>query len=148
MAQEIKKPETNGVPTPRYGDPFTAMRAEMERVFENFLGRDFGRFPSLGRGNGGGMMMPHIDVHESAKEIVVETELLDGLDDPIRPGDHAVAPAVGKGPAEALEHAATTGHPGAQGGIDHGQFVVVGEQTRRGRHRRRRPAPIAVAVPV
>jgi hypothetical protein len=37
MTQEIKRPETSGAVAPRYRDPFTEMRAEMDRVFENFL---------------------------------------------------------------------------------------------------------------
>ena len=75
MAQEIKKPEATQVPAPRYVDPFSAMRAEMDRVFDSFLGRDVGRFPSLWRENGSEIVVPRIDVRETDGEIVVEAEL-------------------------------------------------------------------------
>ena len=39
MTQEIKKQETGGAAVPRYWDPFAEMRAEMDRVFNSFLGR-------------------------------------------------------------------------------------------------------------
>jgi len=39
MAQEIKKQEPGGAAAPRYRDPFAEMRAEMDRVFDSFLGR-------------------------------------------------------------------------------------------------------------
>jgi hypothetical protein len=41
MAQEIKKQETIGGAASRYRDPFTEMRAEMDRVFDNFLALTF-----------------------------------------------------------------------------------------------------------
>ena len=47
MAQEIKKRETSGAVAARYRDPFAEMRAEMDRVFDSFLGPSFfGRWPS------------------------------------------------------------------------------------------------------
>jgi HSP20 family protein len=52
-------------------DPFTAMRREMDRVFENF-GRDLGwssaELPAAA-------MAPSIDVSETDKEIKIEAEL-------------------------------------------------------------------------
>jgi HSP20 family protein len=74
MAQEIKKSETGPAPVQRYADPFSAMRAEFDRVFDNFLGRGFGGFPALGRTEGM-MIQPNIDVRETDKELVVEAEL-------------------------------------------------------------------------
>ena len=49
MAQEIKKTETGATSVQRYVDPFSAMRAEMDRVFDSFLGSGFGRFPAIAR---------------------------------------------------------------------------------------------------
>jgi len=74
MAQEIKKQEpTEPAPT-RWYDPFAEMRAEMDRVFDSFLGRGRGRFPSLFGGETR-MVMPSIDVKETDTEMVVEAEL-------------------------------------------------------------------------
>lgn len=74
MAQEIKKSETGTAPATRYSDPFSAMRAEMDRVFDSFLGRGFGRTPALYRG-GEDSLVPSIDVRETEKEFVIEAEL-------------------------------------------------------------------------
>lgn len=63
-------------PAPRFADPFAALRAEMDQLFDNFT---FGRFPSLSRvytpGGNGSSMMPSVDVHENDKQIVIEAEL-------------------------------------------------------------------------
>jgi HSP20 family protein len=61
-------------------DPFSAMRAEMDRVFASFLGRSFGRFPALARGQDSGAVVPSIDVRETETELVVEAEL-PGMDE-------------------------------------------------------------------
>ena len=74
MAQEIKKQDvTQPMPT-RFTDPFAEMRAEMDRVFDSFLGRGPGRLASF-FGGGKDIVMPSIDVRENDKEIVVEAEL-------------------------------------------------------------------------
>jgi HSP20 family protein len=78
MAQEIKKSEPNGTPAPRYSDPFSLLRTEMDRVFDSFLGRGSG-MPSLQR-SGGQSIMPSIDVRETDAEIVIEAEL-PGMDE-------------------------------------------------------------------
>lgn len=84
MAQEIKKGETASTPAPRYMDPFTAMRAEMDRVFDSFLGRgalsSFARAPMATRSDDRFMMSPDIDVRETQQEFIVEAEL-PGLDE-------------------------------------------------------------------
>ena len=80
MAQEIKKTETGVTPVQRYIDPFSAMRAEMDRVFDSFLGRGFGRFPALARGQDSDAVVPSIDVRETETELVVEAEL-PGMDE-------------------------------------------------------------------
>lgn len=80
MAQEIKKAEPTATPVPRYSDPFTQMRSEMDRLFDSFLGRGFGGMPSFARFGEGGAVVPHIDVRETEKEIVVEAEL-PGIDE-------------------------------------------------------------------
>jgi HSP20 family protein len=75
MAQEIQKPEASTKPVQRYVDPFSAMRAEMDRVFDSFLGRGFGRFPALLRTEEDDAVVPSIDVRESETEFVIEAEL-------------------------------------------------------------------------
>ena len=80
MAQEIKKADAGAAPAPRYVDPFAAMRSEMDRVFDSFLGRGFGRFPSLARADYDDDVVPSMDVRETPSEFVVEAEL-PGLDE-------------------------------------------------------------------
>ena len=65
MAQEIKKTATGSTPTRRYVDPFSAMRSEMDRVFNSFLGPGFGRFPLLSRSEAEDAVVPSIDVRET-----------------------------------------------------------------------------------
>lgn len=72
MAEEKSAP-----PAPRFADPFSALRAEMDRMFDNF---SFGRFPSLPSvtapsASNGGAMAPSVDVRENDKQIVIEAEL-------------------------------------------------------------------------
>jgi HSP20 family protein len=66
---------------PRYSDPFGTLRSEMDRLFDSFMG-GVPTFPSmLGPGGSRGFALsPSIDVKETDKEIVVETEL-PGLDE-------------------------------------------------------------------
>lgn len=74
MAQEIKKQEpTEAMPSRRL-DPFAAMRAEMDRVFDSFLGRGGMHWPALFGGESS-KVMPSIDVRETDTEIIVEAEL-------------------------------------------------------------------------
>lgn len=80
MAQEIKKTETSASPVQRYVDPFSAMRADMDRVFDTFLGRSFARFPTPAKFENSDAVMPSIDVRESETEVVVEAEL-PGMDE-------------------------------------------------------------------
>lgn len=80
MAQEVKKTETSASQVQRYFDPFSAMRAEMDRVFDSFLGRGFGRFPAPAKVQDGDILMPSIDVRETETEFVVEAEL-PGMDE-------------------------------------------------------------------
>ncbi|MBI1384316.1 MAG: Hsp20 family protein [Rhizobiales bacterium] len=76
MAQEIKKSEPAAPAARATVDPFTAMRAEMDRVFDSFLGRGWGAMPTVfqdfPRANG---TMPSVDIRDDEKEIVVEAEL-------------------------------------------------------------------------
>ncbi|MDH3581224.1 MAG: Hsp20/alpha crystallin family protein [Hyphomicrobiales bacterium] len=71
MAEEKSAP-----PAPRFTDPFSAMRAEMDRMFDNF---SVGRFPSLpsvlASSASNGAMAPSVDVRENDKQIVIEAEL-------------------------------------------------------------------------
>jgi HSP20 family protein len=67
--------------TPRYSDPFNALRAEMDSLFDNFLGGP-PAFPRMfgTSGDRGFAITPHMDVRENDKEIVVEAEL-PGIDE-------------------------------------------------------------------
>jgi len=80
MAQEIRKAERTTAPAQRDNDPFSAMRAEMNRVFDSFLGRSFGGLPSLSQAGWGELLAPSIDLREADKEFVVEAEL-PGMDE-------------------------------------------------------------------
>jgi HSP20 family protein len=80
MAQEIKKPDAGNAPARRYTEPFAAMRSEIDRVFDSFLGRDFGGFSSPVWRIGGASMSPSIDIRESDTEIAIEAEL-PGMDE-------------------------------------------------------------------
>ena len=80
MAQEIKKAGATTTPPQRYVDPFAEMRAEMDRVFNSFLGRGFGRFNVPSRNEWSDAVVPSIDVRETDTELVVEVEL-PGMDE-------------------------------------------------------------------
>jgi HSP20 family protein len=68
---EITKPSET---TPsRPGDIFSAMRDEMDRVFERFE-HGWPRWPTLFP-RGGAITMPELDVRENTNAIVVEAEL-------------------------------------------------------------------------
>ena len=76
MAQEIKKQDAGGATVSRYRDPFAEMRAEMDRVFDSFLGRSFFGRPALfGKAAAAATIAPDIDIRENDKEIVLEAEL-------------------------------------------------------------------------
>ena len=77
MADESERSGRRGEVAPRYIDPFSTLRSEMDRLFDTFLGGGLPTFPSLfGSGIGrGAMIMPRMDVRETDKEITVEAEL-------------------------------------------------------------------------
>jgi len=72
MAQEIKKPMAPATPPQRYRDPFAEMRAEMDRVFDTFLGRGFGRFNATSRIEWSEELVPSIDVRETDTDLIIE----------------------------------------------------------------------------
>jgi HSP20 family protein len=60
----------------RYPDPFGMLRAEMDRLFDTFLGGGLPTFPSLfSPGIGRSSMAPRIDVRETDNEIIIAAEL-------------------------------------------------------------------------
>jgi len=81
MAQEIKKQEAGGSVAPRYRDPFAEMRAEMDRVFDSFLGRGFFGgsglgLPRLSRTEAPATLTePDVDIRENDKELVIEADM-------------------------------------------------------------------------
>ena len=68
---EIAKPTDTAVSRPR--DIFSAMRSEMDRMFERFE-HGFPRLP-LFRGDHATVMVPDLEVRENASAITVEAEL-------------------------------------------------------------------------
>src|SRR6516225_8144055 len=80
MAQEIRKQPTTGTPQ-RYRDPFAEMRAEMDHLFDRFLGGSFfGRPAPSGRVEPAAALAPNVDIRENDKEIILEAEL-PGIDE-------------------------------------------------------------------
>lgn len=80
MAKDIER-SGRGEIAPRYSDPFGALRSEMDRLFDSFMG-GLPTFPSMfgPTGTRGFALMPSLDVKETDKEIAVEAEL-PGLDE-------------------------------------------------------------------
>lgn len=73
MPEENNKPQT---PATRFSDPFSAMRAEMESLFNDFSLGGFSTIPRLTTPlTTEGTMLPSVDVHENDKQIVIEAEL-------------------------------------------------------------------------
>jgi len=73
MAKDIKKAEAAQTRVPM--DPFTAMRAEMDQVFENFLGKGWPSLPNLMKSSDESLVVPSMDIRENGSEIVIEAEL-------------------------------------------------------------------------
>jgi len=70
---DITKPTQAGVTRP--SDIFTAMREEMDRMFERFE-QGWPRLPSLiSRGLGRSVMLPEVDVREDEKQFMIEVDL-------------------------------------------------------------------------
>jgi HSP20 family protein len=58
------------------GDPFMSLHRQMNRLFDDVLRESTGQMPSSqGQGNEGGILMPHMDVSETDKELKVCAEL-------------------------------------------------------------------------
>jgi HSP20 family protein len=61
---------------PRFSDPFSALRAEVDSLFDTFMGGLPAFSGMFGASGGRGFTLtPHVDVRETDKEIVVEAEL-------------------------------------------------------------------------
>ena len=61
---------------PRYSDPFSALRAEMDNLFDSFMGGLPAFSGMFGTSRDRGFTLaPHMDVRESDKELVLEAEL-------------------------------------------------------------------------
>ena len=80
MADDPKRSSKRDV-APRYSDPFSALRAEMDSLFDSFMG-GLPAFSGMFGSSGGRSfaLTPHMDVTETDKEIVVEAELA-GIDE-------------------------------------------------------------------
>ena len=75
---------------------------------------------------------------QEAEHARVEAEVLDGVQDAAGAADHAVAAALGQPAGEDLEDRAPLGRAGLQGGLEHRELVLVGEERGR-RHVHRQP---------
>ena len=69
---EIAKPDDRAVSRPR--DLFSAMRSEMDRMFERFE-QGFPRFPHFFRSGEGSPIVPELDIRESNTSLTIEAEL-------------------------------------------------------------------------
>src|SRR5262245_32466294 len=63
-----------------FDDPFYAMQRNMNRLFDDFFGSEFGLSPWSNFGEGFGAFSPQLDVSETDQEIKVSAEL-PGLDE-------------------------------------------------------------------
>ena len=80
MADDPKRSSKRDV-APRYSDPFSALRAEMDSLFDSFMGGLPAFSGMFGSSGGRGFALaPHMDVTETDKEIVVEAEI-PGIDE-------------------------------------------------------------------
>lgn len=80
MADDPKRSSKRDV-APRYSDPFSALRAEMDSLFDSFIGGLPAFSGMFGSSGGRGFALtPQMDVTETDKEIVVEAEL-PGIDE-------------------------------------------------------------------
>ena len=62
-------------PARTYADPFTAFRAEMDRMFHNFLQNPAFSMPLPFAGAGNGLVMPSADMKEGETEYTLTAEL-------------------------------------------------------------------------
>ena len=85
-----------------------------------------------------GGLVDDLAVEQEAQRLVVEPEVPQRPQRPADPGHHAVAAAFGQPAGEQLEDAAPGRGARPQGGPQHGQLVVVGQQGG-GRHLARPP---------
>lgn len=69
---ELSKPTETSPARP--ADVFAAMRTELDRMFERFE-NGFPRWPSLLRRSDGAIVVPELDVKETADAITIEAEL-------------------------------------------------------------------------
>ena len=65
---------------------------------------------------------------QEAEHARVEAEVLDGVQDAPGAAHHAVAAALGQPAGEDLEDRAALGRAGLQGGLEHRELVLVGEE--------------------
>lgn len=73
MTTEVTKPSVSAPQRPT--DLFTAMRDELDRVFERFE-TGYPRMPALfGRRSGPDWMLPELDIHDNGQQVLVEVDL-------------------------------------------------------------------------
>ena len=65
---------------------------------------------------------------EELHVVTVEAEVGQGVEGATDAGHHPVAASLGQTPGEQFEHAAAISRSRSEGGLHHGEFVMVGQQ--------------------
>ena len=85
----------------------------------------------IGRQPLGHVVVDDVVLAEEAQRLVVEAEVLDGVEGASDPRDHAVAAPFGEAAGKEFEDTAPEGGASAHRGTHHRELVMIGQQGRR-----------------